>query len=169
MRILGPKKRANSKCGFSLHKSIISLTPLKKTVKNIMSETTELVVLQKKRMEMENQWSSQLQKQKTLEGDIKTLEEKLHAQLQEKIKTEDTVLETLESKRKELEKRLEELQERRESSKRLDEPSTEIAETKEQAPEQPVEMTVTAANDGDHLQNEEAKERRKEEKKRKWM
>lgn len=76
----------------------------------IMSETATLEVLNKKRTELENHWSSQLQKQKTLEGDIKALEEKVQAQLQEKIKSENEVLETLESKRKDLEKRLEELQ-----------------------------------------------------------
>jgi len=135
-----------------------------------MSEKATLEVLQKKRTELENHWSSQLEKQRGLEGDIKALEEKVQAQLQEKIKSEDEVLETLESKRKDLEKRLNELQEqeRRESSRRPDEPTTEVAETNEQAQE-PIEMTVAAANDGNQWQAEEVKERHKEEKKRKWM
>lgn len=136
-----------------------------------MSETTTLEGLQKKRTDLEDQWSSQLQRQKNLEANIKALEEKVHVQLQEKIKAEDTVLEKLESKRKELEKRSDELQEHREAPQRPDEPSTNTAETKERAQEQPMEMTVTAANPGDQvqLQSEETKERHREDKKRKWM
>lgn len=137
-----------------------------------MSETAALEVLQKKRTELENRWSSQLEKQRTLEGDIQTLEEKLHAQLQEKIKTEDTVLEGLESKRKDLEKRLKELQvpEHPESFQMPDEPTTKVEENKEEEQEQPTEMTVeAAANESDQWQNEDTKEKHKEEKKRKWM
>jgi hypothetical protein len=134
-----------------------------------MSETTTLEAMHKKRSELENHWSSQLQKQKTLEGDIKALEEKVQAQLQQKIKSEDQVLETLESKRKDLEKRLGELQEQHEASQNLNEPTTEIAEAKEQPQEQPTDIAATTAGDSDQWQSEEAKEKRKEEKKRKWM
>lgn len=129
-----------------------------------MSETTTLETLNKKRTELENQLSSQLQKQKNIEDDIKALEEKVQAQLQQKIKSQDEVLETLESKKKDLEKRSEELQEHREPTQSLDEPTTDLAETGEQVQEQPAEMAATANTD-DQWQNEETKER----KKRKWI
>ncbi len=133
-----------------------------------MSDAATLEVLHKKRTELENHWSSQQQKQRTLEDNIKALEEKVQAQLQHKIKTEDQVLDTLEAKRKDLEKRLGELQEQQATSQSIDEPTTEIAETTEHALEQPVEMTASAS-DATQDVNEEARGSRKEDKKRKWM
>lgn len=132
-----------------------------------MSDAATLEVLHKKRTELENHWSTQLQKQRTLEDDVKALEEKVQAQLQNKIKTEDQVLDTLEAKRKDLEKRLGELQEQQATSQSPNEPTNEIAETTEQTLEQPVEMA--AADTDNQLQNEEARGSRKEDKKRKWM
>lgn len=135
-----------------------------------MSEVAVLEELQKKRTELENHWSSQLQKEKTLEGDIKALEEKVQAQLQEKIKVQGAALETLESKRKDLERRLKELQEQSASSQTLKEPIMEAAEANEEVQEQPAEMTMkAAANDNAQSQTEDTKEKHKEEKKRKWM
>jgi hypothetical protein len=136
-------------------------------VKKIMSETA-LETLHKKRTELENHWSSQLQKQRTLEDDIKALEEKVQVQLQQKIKTEDQVLDTLEAKRKDLEKRFGELQEQQAASQGPEEPITENAEAKEQVQEQPMEMTASAS-DAPQEPNEETRGSRKEEKKRKWM
>lgn len=136
-------------------------------MKQIMSDAATLEVLHKKRTELENHWSTQLQKQRTLEDDVKALEEKVQAQLQNKIKTEDQVLDTLEAKRKDLEKRLGELQEQQATSQSPNEPTNEIAETTEQTLEQPVEMA--AADTDNQLQNEEARGSRKEDKKRKWM
>jgi uncharacterized phage infection (PIP) family protein YhgE len=132
-----------------------------------MSEAATLETLHKKRTELENRWSSQLQKQKTLEDNIKALEEKVQAQLQQKIKTEDEVLETLESKRKDLEKRLTELQEQQKQLQTPDEPTTENVETREPVQEQPIEMTASAP-DATQEPAEETKGSRKEEKKRKW-
>ena len=132
-----------------------------------MSETA-LETLNKKRTELENHWSTQLQKQRTLEDNIKALEEKVQAQLQQKIKTEDEVLETLESKRKDLEKRLGELQEQQATSQSINEPTTENAEIKEQVQEQPMEMTASPVDATQEL-NEEAKGSRREDKKRKWV
>jgi uncharacterized phage infection (PIP) family protein YhgE len=132
-----------------------------------MSETA-LETLHKKRTELENQWSSQLQKQKTLEDNIKALEEKVQAQLQQKIKTEDQVLDTLEAKRKDLEKRLQELQEQQATSQNLEAPTPENTETTEQVQEQPMDMTVNASDATQEL-NEEARGSRKEDKKRKWV
>ena len=132
-----------------------------------MSETA-LETLHKKRAELENQWSTQLQKQKTLEDNIKALEEKVQAQLQQKIKNEDQVLDTLETKQKDLEKRLQELQEQQVASQNIDEPTTENTENRDQAPEQPMEITASPSDATQEL-NEEAKGNRKEDKKRKWM
>ncbi len=134
-----------------------------------MSETATLEVLHKKRTELEDHWSSQLHKREVLEGEIKTLEEKVQAQLQEKIKSEDSALETLESKKKELENRSEELQERREMGQKPDESLTAAAEGKDQVQEQTLDMTEMAAAEGDEALNEETKEKHREEKKRKWV
>jgi len=133
-----------------------------------MSDAATLEVLHKKRTELENHWSSQLQKQRTLEDDIKALEEKVQAQLQQKIKTEDEVLDTLDAKRKDLEKRLGELQEQQATSQSTDEPTPEITETTEQVQEQPMEMTASASDATQEL-NEETRGSRKEDKKRKWV
>lgn len=130
-----------------------------------MSEKAALETLHKKRTELEDQWNSKLQKHKTLEDDVKALEEKVQAQLEQKIKSEDEALETLESKRKDLEKRLAELQENQ-TPQTIEEPNV-IAEKPEPVQEQPVEMTV-AANTDNQWPNEETRERRQE-KKRKWM
>lgn len=132
-----------------------------------MSEAA-LEVLHKKRTELESQWSTQLQKQKTLEDNIKALEEKVQAQLQQKIKNEDQVLDTLENKQKDLEKRLQELQNQQATTQNIDEPTTENTETKDQLQEQPMEIAASPSDATQDL-NEEAKGNRKEDKKRKWM
>jgi hypothetical protein len=160
--------QTDSQCEFCLHKSIIPSTPLRKQGEKIMSEAATLDVLHKKRTELESHWSTQLQKQRTLEDNIKALEEKVQAQLQQKIKTEDQVLDTLESKRKDLEKRLGELQEQQATSQNINEPTTETTETKEQTQEQPMEITASPVDATQQL-NEEARGSRKEEKKRKWV
>jgi hypothetical protein len=133
-----------------------------------MSETATLEVLQKKRTELEDQWSSKLNKQKVLEGEIKALEEKVQSQLQEKINSEDSLLQTLESKKKELENRSVELQGHQETDQKPSESLTAVTATNEQVQEQPVEMTTTVAAEGDHVQNDEIKERHREERRRRW-
>lgn len=144
------------------------LSPFDKEKVKIMSETATLETLYKKRTELENQWSSKLQKKKTLEDDIKALEEKVQAQLEQKIKSEDTALETLESKKKELEKRLEELQEKQETPQSIEEPTTIPAANPEPVPEQPIEVAATA-NFDNQWSNEDTRDKHKEEKKRRWM
>lgn len=133
-----------------------------------MSETP-LVELQKKRAELENHWSSLLQKEQNLKEDIKALEEKVQAQLEGKIKATDAVLETLGSKRNDLEKRLKELQEHPESSQMPNEPLAQATETNEETHKQLIEMMAKPpAADNEQLENEEIKDKHREEKKRKW-
>jgi chaperonin cofactor prefoldin len=134
-----------------------------------MSETP-LAELQKKRTELENHWSSLLQKEKNLKEDVKTLEEKVQAQLESKIKATDVALETLGSKKSDLEKRLKELQEQAGSSQMPNEPWKQSAEINEVTPKQPVEMTAKPAVDSVQVETEESKDKHKDEKKRsKWM
>lgn len=111
-----------------------------------------------------------IQKEKTLENDVKALEEKLAAQLATKIEAKNTVVERLESSKQDLERRLKELQENAESFQTPDTVATEAAEQEEEAQEQPAEMTVEAAVDeSQEVAEEETRGRSREEKKRKWL
>lgn len=75
-----------------------------------MSETIVLSELQIKRRELENELASLSQKEKTLETDLRTLEEKIIDQLKEEIKAKKSALSSLESRKSDLEKKLNELQ-----------------------------------------------------------
>ena len=75
-----------------------------------MSETIALSELQIKRRELENELASLSQKEKTLETDLRTLEEKIIDQLKEEIKAKKSALSSLESRKSDLEKKLSELQ-----------------------------------------------------------
>ena len=75
-----------------------------------MSETVGLSELQIKRRELENELASLSQKEKTLETDLRTLEEKIIYQLKEEIKAKKMVLSGLESRKSDLERKLRELQ-----------------------------------------------------------
>lgn len=135
-----------------------------------MSETTTLVELQKKRNDLENHWSNLLQKEKNLNNDVKTLEEKIQAQLEGRIKATDSSIGTLESTKGDLERRLKELEERSETQAMPNEPVIETVPINEEpqvmlAPEAP----KAVANEGEVWHSEETKERHKEEKKRKWV
>ncbi len=76
----------------------------------MMSETITLSELQIKRRELENELASLSQKEKTLEKDLRTLEEKIINQLLEEIKAKKSTLSSLESRKSDLEKKLGELQ-----------------------------------------------------------
>jgi len=76
----------------------------------MMSETATLSELQIKRRELENELASLSQTEKTLENDLRTLEEKIIDQLKEEIKAKKSALSGLESRKSDLEKKLNELQ-----------------------------------------------------------
>jgi len=130
-----------------------------------MSETTSLVQLQKKRGELENELSSTTQKEAALEKEVKTLEEELAVQLEEKIRAKNTVVERLESTRSDLERRLKELREHPKPSQMLEEALAKEVEPEEE----PVEPTEAVDNDEQPQQTDEMKEKHKEDKKRKWL
>ena len=75
-----------------------------------MSETITLSELQIKRRELENELASLAQKEKTIENDLKTLEEKIIVQLREEIRAKKSALSNLELRKNDLEKNLSELQ-----------------------------------------------------------
>jgi len=128
-----------------------------------MSETVQLVQLQKRRTELEGELSSLRQKETTLESDVKTLEEEVAAQLEGKIKTQNTILEKLESTKSDLERRLEELQEQPKPSQMPEDPLTKHAETEEQQQKQPIEAADA------NSQPQQFEEKHKEDKKHKWI
>jgi len=135
-----------------------------------MSETAEIEQLAKKRSKLEDEWSSLVQKERTLEGDVKALEERLAAQLAGKIEAKNPAVERLESTKLDLERRLKELQENAESYRMPNAPQTEAAEQEEEPQEQPTEMTVEAAADSSYeTAEEETKGKSREEKRRKWL
>jgi len=128
-----------------------------------MSET--LVQLHKKRGELESELSSAAQKEAALEKELKTLEEELAAQLEEKIKAKNTAVEKLESAKSDAEKRLSELREHPKSSQVPEEPLVQEADAEEQQ-----QASMEAADiDGQPQQTDEMKEKHKEDKKRKWL
>jgi len=138
-----------------------------------MSATAELEMLQKKRRELESEQASLEQKEQAMKENVRKLLEKLTAQLEEKIKTKNEVVEKLESLKKDLEKRLNELQDNAESSlmpkETKPDPDPENEEKHEETTEQVIERArALVADGGQELPFEEQKERRKEDKKRKW-
>ncbi len=106
-----------------------------------MSETAALSELQIKRRELENELASLSQKEKTLETDLRTLEEKIIDQLKEDIKAKKSVLDGLESRKSDLEKKLSDLQGKPAGSQTAEEQpaSGETAE--------PVQQNNTERND----------------------
>ena len=110
-----------------------------------MSETITLSELQIKRRELENEVASLSQKEKTLENDLRTLEEKIIYQLKEEIKAKKSVLSGLESRKSDLEKKLSELQGKPAGPQKMEEKPAK-AETAEppQQKENDTELTVVA-------------------------
>jgi len=108
-----------------------------------MSETITLSELQIKRRELENEVASLSQKEKTLENDLRTLEEKIIDQLKEEIKAKKSVLSGLESRKSDLEKKLNELQGKPAGSQTAEEQhaKSETAEPPQQK-ENDTELTV---------------------------
>ncbi len=82
---------------------------------NGMSTTAELEQLQKKKTELENEWASLEQREKSMGESIKILKEKMAVHdLQEKVKAKRAFVEQLESTKKDLEQKLSSPQEKRE-------------------------------------------------------
>ena len=106
-----------------------------------MSETIGLSELQIKRRELENELASLSQTEKTLENDLRTLEEKIIDQLKEEIKAKKSALSGLESRKSELEKKLNELQGKPAGSQTVEEQHVN-GETAE-----PVQQSDTEGND----------------------
>lgn len=75
-----------------------------------MVETAVLNDLQIKRRELENEVASLFQKEISLKGELKKLEEAIIAELEETIKAKKLTLSGLESQKSDLEKKLRELQ-----------------------------------------------------------
>jgi chromosome segregation ATPase len=97
---------------------------------------------------LENELASLSQKEKSLENDLRTLEEKIIGQLKEEIKAKKSVLSNLESRKSDLEKKLSELQEKPEDSQTAEEQhaKSETAEPVQQnnTEENHTELTVVA-------------------------
>jgi len=108
---------------------------------NMMSETATLSELQIKRRELENELASLSQTEKTLENDLRTLEEKIIDQLKEEIKAKKSALSALESRKNDLEKKLSELQGKPAGSQTLEKQHAK-GETVE-----PVQQNNTEGND----------------------
>lgn len=128
------------KSEFFLHKVIIFLFGYLGIGENIMGYAMALSDLQIKRRELENELVSLAQKEKTLENDLRALEEKIIDQLKEDIKTKKSALSGLESRKSDLERRLGELQGKPAGSRTEDEQAN--GETAE-----PVQQNYTEEND----------------------
>ena len=89
---------------------------------------------EKKRAELENEWTSLNQKIQAMKENMRELEEKITAKLEEKVKARREAFEKLECENKNLEKKLEELQENQKPSSLLNEPLSEVAEKEEESP-----------------------------------
>ena len=107
----------------------------------MISETVTLSELQIKRRELENELASLSQTEKTLETDLRTLEEKIIDQLKEEIKEKKSALSGLESRKNDLEKKLSELQGKPAGSQKAEEQHAN-GETTE-----PVQQNDTEEND----------------------
>ncbi len=149
---------------FRFIKLLFFFVVIRRLGENIMSETS-LVQLQKKRSELENDLSSASQKEAALQKELKTLEEELANQLQEKIKAKNASVEKLESTKGDLERRLKELREYQEPSP----PPAEPVATEVQLQEQPSEATEVASATEESQQTYEVKDRHREDKRRKWL
>ena len=90
---------------------------------DMMSETIALSELQIRRRELENELASLSQKEKTLENDLRMLEEKIIGQLKEDIRTKKSALSGLESRKSDLEKKLSELQGKQTNAQIMEEQS----------------------------------------------
>lgn len=104
-----------------------------------MSATAELEQLQKKKIELENEWASLEQKEKSLGENIKILKEKMAVHdLQEKVKAKHAFVEQLESTKKDLEQKLSSPQEKREPHPMPKAPAPQTAEKAQEPQKQPV-------------------------------
>jgi len=106
-----------------------------------MSETIGLSELQIKRRELENELASLSQKEKTLESDLRTLEEKIIHQLKEEIRAKKSALSSLEARKNDLERKLSELQGKPAGSQTAEERHVK-GETTEPAQHDDTEVTV---------------------------
>jgi len=98
--------------------------------------------LQIKRRELENELASLSQKEKTLETDLRTLEEKIIDQLKEEIKAKRSALSSLESRKNDLEKKLSELQGKPAGSQKAEE-QTAKGETAEPPQQKEIDTELT--------------------------
>ena len=91
---------------------------------------------------MENELASLSQKEKTLETDLRTLEEKIIDQLKEEIKAKRSALSSLESRKNDLEKKLSELQGKPAGSQKAEE-QTAKGETAEPPQQKEIDTELT--------------------------